>query len=84
METKIFLQMALDRANHVDPVQQIALSEQDGLSPAKPIISQKIQLMGIASLYPSYAPIWVSGETEIFCKGGWTGKSPNSPVGQSD
>jgi hypothetical protein len=24
METKIFLQMALDRANHVDPVQQIA------------------------------------------------------------
>jgi hypothetical protein len=56
METKIFLQMALDRANHVDPVQQIELSKQDGLSPAKPIISKKMQLMGIASLYPSYAP----------------------------
>jgi hypothetical protein len=54
--TEIFLQIRLDRANHVDPVQQIELSKQDGLSPAKPIISQKMQLMGIASLYPSYAP----------------------------
>jgi hypothetical protein len=67
--------MALDRANQLDLVQQIALSAgtglaqpvrastQDGLSSAKPIISKKMQLMGIASLYLSYALFLVPSQS---------------------
>jgi hypothetical protein len=75
--------MALDRANHVDPVQQIALSEQDGLSPAKPTISQKCNRWVSLRSTQSYAPIWVREKTEIFLQRGLDSQITKQPVGQS-
>jgi hypothetical protein len=42
-----------------------------------------MQLMDIASLYPSYALIWVSGETEVFLQMGLDRQITKQPVGKS-
>jgi hypothetical protein len=69
METELFLQMALDRANHVDLVQQIALSEQDELSLRNPYLP-KNAIDGYRFALPILrADLGQGGNRNIFAKG---------------
>jgi hypothetical protein len=71
--------MRLDRANHVDPVQQIALSEQDGLT-CETHHLPKNAIDGYRFALPILrADLGSAGKPKYFCKWGWTGRSPNSP-----